>query len=146
MISGSSDNYTVLFTGYLFWLPTSLNFLFVFAQYKLTCPCPLFEPDPQVLCFFLIHAKAELYALQLMTDVEGDTPLSFPLPVLPEEPASFPPSTPAVGAIPLLLCDHSPAGVKNKISQSSGLSYPPNTQAKDVVLSSRMLFKPLLCK
>ncbi|KAK4832223.1 hypothetical protein QYF61_021070 [Mycteria americana] len=47
----------------------------------------------------------ELHALQLVIDIEGDTPSSSSLPVLPKEPVSFRSNTPVIGAIPPRLCD-----------------------------------------
>jgi len=74
-------------------------------HYNVTCPCPVFNPDPWALDRLLIHPQEELYVLQLVIDTEGDTPSSSPLPVLPKEPASFHSNTPVIGAVPPCLRD-----------------------------------------
>ncbi|KAK4824261.1 hypothetical protein QYF61_012527 [Mycteria americana] len=50
---------------------------------------------------------AELHALQLVTDIEGDILSLSPLPVLPKEPVSFHSNSPVIGAIPPRLHDAS---------------------------------------
>ncbi|KAK4832374.1 hypothetical protein QYF61_022229 [Mycteria americana] len=71
--------------------------------------CP---KDLELHSFMVTAAKAalpcllaELHALQLVIDIEGDTPSLSPLPVLPRDPVSFHSNTPVIGAIPPHLRD-----------------------------------------
>lgn len=52
--------------------------------YNGTCPCSPFNPHAPTLNH-LFHSGVELKALQLLTDVEGNTIHSLPPPVLPKE-------------------------------------------------------------
>ena len=48
----------------------------------------------------MVYSQAELHALWLVIDIEGDLSSSSPLPVLPKEPVSFHSNTTVIGFIP----------------------------------------------
>ncbi|KAK4826701.1 hypothetical protein QYF61_010916 [Mycteria americana] len=64
--------------------------------HRLLMPCCVVPPT---------DIRVELHALQLLIDIEGDTPSLSPLPVLPVEPVSFHSNAPVIGAIPPRCCD-----------------------------------------
>ena len=50
------------------------------------------------LCQLLVYPQVELHGHQVITDVEGNTPSTYPLPVFPEEFLPFNSYIPVVGA------------------------------------------------
>ena len=75
------------------------------SRLPLQCPLspPFYNPDPSAPRQLLTHPQAELQALQLLLDREGDAPSSCPQPVLPKETASFHSNMLAMGGIPSCL-------------------------------------------
>ena len=71
-------------------------------HYNITCPPSPFNPDPQALGQLLIHSQAELHALQLVTDIQGDTPSLSPLSINPKVSVFFYSNPLVMGAIPHL--------------------------------------------
>ncbi|GAB0177395.1 hypothetical protein GRJ2_000204700 [Grus japonensis] len=47
-------------------------------HYDVPCACPSFNPDPEALGRLLIHPQVELHALELVIDLEDDSPPHLP--------------------------------------------------------------------